>query len=124
MKPRTAARLVAALVMLGFSHGRGVAGAGGEAAPEDATPSIVLTISGSPGIQFTARCVLARGGVEETVELQGTVPARHGFAADALRCRIENRSGTGELQAEARKGSGALSRSSASGGGAIILSIR
>lgn len=84
----------------------------------------MLGISGSAGIRFVASCVLVRGGVEETIELQGAVPASRSFAADALRCRIENRSDGGELRAEARKGGGAVSRSSTTGGGAITLSIR
>jgi hypothetical protein len=78
-----------------------------------------LTISGDAGARYSGTCTVTTGAGDETVTLEGGVPAERAFAADGLSCRLR---AEGRIVVEILH-DGSRARSATSGG-VIHLSVR
>jgi endonuclease YncB( thermonuclease family) len=88
-------------------------------------PQLLLTLSGSPGVGFAGDCTLKTREGEQTLRLEGVVPAEQALAGYGLSCRVSKVGGDGELVIEISKGSGAISRSTIQGhSGTAIISVQ
>ncbi len=92
---------------------------------EAPAPQLLLTLSGSPGVGFAGDCTLKTRQGEQTLRLDGVVPAQQALAGYGLSCRVSKVGGDGKLVIEISKGGGAISRSTIQGhSGTAVISVR
>ena len=91
-----------------------------ERAGQQGTKSFAIAITGSPGVQVVAACLVDWGETVDVVTLKGEVPQSRKVDAFGLSCQIKKLGNAGRLMVEVSKNGKVVSRNASSGASSVI----